>query len=68
VKIACVTSLNSPATSVAVPDGAQGQSRSHETEVVVIGSGLGGLCCAAMLATYGVKVISALEGQHCAAL
>ena len=67
MKIACVTSLDSPAASVAGPYGSQGQSRSHETEVVVIGSGLGGLCCAAMLATYGVKVISALEEQHCAA-
>ena len=41
--------------SVASPSGID-HVRSHETEVVVIGSGLGGLCCAAMLATYGVKV------------
>ena len=64
MKIACVTSLASPAASVAGTDGSHAQSRSHETEVVVIGSGLGGLCCAAMLATYGVKVILALGGQH----
>ena len=37
-----------------------GASRSHETEVVVVGSGLGGLCCAAMLATYGVQASEAL--------
>ena len=33
-------------------------SRSHTTDVVVIGSGLGGLCCAAMLASYGVQVLT----------
>ena len=30
--------------------------QSHETDVVVIGSGIGGLCCAAMLAKYGLQV------------
>lgn len=30
--------------------------RSHETDVVVVGSGIGGLSCAALLAKYGVKV------------
>ncbi|MFN9647682.1 MAG: phytoene desaturase family protein [Pseudanabaena sp.] len=29
----------------------------QETEVIVIGSGIGGLCCAGMLAKYGIKVI-----------
>jgi len=29
----------------------------QETDVVVIGSGIGGLCCAGMLAKYGTKVI-----------
>jgi phytoene dehydrogenase-like protein len=30
---------------------------SEQTDVVVIGSGIGGLCCAALLAHYGLKVI-----------
>ena len=29
----------------------------EETEVIVIGSGIGGLCCASLLAKYGFKVI-----------
>lgn len=33
------------------------QQSAQETEVVVIGSGIGGLCCAALLAKYGVKVV-----------
>ncbi|GFR48781.1 hypothetical protein Agub_g10729, partial [Astrephomene gubernaculifera] len=33
-----------------------GEARSHETDVVVVGSGIGGLCCAGMLAKYGLKV------------
>eukprot|EP00775_Hariotina_reticulata_P007610 gene7610-7812_t len=32
------------------------KDRSHETDYVVIGSGIGGLCCAALLARYGFKV------------
>ncbi|EFJ44494.1 hypothetical protein VOLCADRAFT_64714 [Volvox carteri f. nagariensis] len=32
------------------------ENRSHETDFVVIGSGIGGLCCAALLAKYGYKV------------
>ncbi|GIL50508.1 hypothetical protein Vafri_6686 [Volvox africanus] len=30
--------------------------RSHETDFVVIGSGIGGLCCAALLSKYGYRV------------
>ncbi|PNH09152.1 Prolycopene isomerase, chloroplastic, partial [Tetrabaena socialis] len=33
-----------------------GGSRSHDTDFVVIGSGIGGLCCAALLAKYGYRV------------
>ncbi|GIL52581.1 hypothetical protein Vafri_8402 [Volvox africanus] len=33
-----------------------GDARSHETDVVVIGSGIGGLCCGGLLAKYGYKV------------
>lgn len=32
-------------------------SSSESTDVVVIGSGIGGLCCAALLAQYGLRVI-----------
>uniref|UniRef100_A0A7S1J6J5 TLDc domain-containing protein n=1 Tax=Eutreptiella gymnastica TaxID=73025 RepID=A0A7S1J6J5_9EUGL len=37
---------------------------SHETDVVVIGSGLGGLCCAAMLAENGLKVTVVESHEH----
>lgn len=39
----------------------QAQQLAQETDVVVIGSGIGGLCCAALLAKYGLKV---LDDQH----
>ena len=29
----------------------------QQTDIVIIGSGLGGLCCGAMLAKYGYNVI-----------
>lgn len=35
---------------------AAGADRSHEADVVVIGSGIGGLSCAALLARYGLDV------------
>ena len=34
----------------------QTQQTAQQTDVVVIGSGIGGLCCAALLAKYGLKV------------
>ena len=73
--MACATSVEAPAASVIHGEVSGAPDRSHETEVAVIGSGLGGLCCAAMLATYGVKVVpshAAAEGpaaclilRHC---
>lgn len=35
---------------------ASGSAPSHETDIIVIGSGIGGLSCAALLAKYGYKV------------
>lgn len=34
-----------------------GRSEITKTDVVVIGAGIGGLCCAALLANYGYKVV-----------
>jgi carotene isomerase len=45
----------SPANFSLIPKYAM--SKPEETEVIVIGSGIGGLCCAAMLAKYGVEVV-----------
>jgi ribulose 1,5-bisphosphate synthetase/thiazole synthase len=36
--------------------GIQGAAASHETDVVVIGAGVGGLSCAGLLAKYGLDV------------
>lgn len=41
---------------ILVPDPLPDRNEVKGAEVVVIGSGVGGLCCAAMLAKYGVHV------------
>lgn len=55
LSLACEASALStsagPATGTPSRSGA---SRSHDTDVVVIGAGIGGLSCAALLAKYGV--------------
>ena len=47
----------------------QTQQTAQQTDIVVIGSGIGGLCCAALLAKYGLKVAcdqhTALPTQSC---
>lgn len=46
------TTGSSPPSTDASPSG----DRTHETDIVIIGSGIGGLCAAALLARYGYKV------------
>eukprot|EP01023_Acetabularia_acetabulum_P057743 TRINITY_DN673_c0_g1_i6.p1 TRINITY_DN673_c0_g1~~TRINITY_DN673_c0_g1_i6.p1 ORF type:complete len:571 (-),score=93.10 TRINITY_DN673_c0_g1_i6:189-1901(-) len=41
-----------------------GQNRSHESDVVIVGSGIGGLCCGALLAKYGYKVTVCESHYH----
>ncbi|PRW44291.1 ABC transporter A family member 7-like isoform B [Chlorella sorokiniana] len=47
------------------PPAAASRDLSHETDVVIIGSGIGGLCCAALLARYGYSV-TVLESHYLA--
>ena len=47
--------LATPQAPPAKPD-VLGPPESHETDVVVIGAGIGGLSCAALLAKYGLRV------------
>ncbi|GBF96586.1 carotene isomerase [Raphidocelis subcapitata] len=44
-----------PADAPPAPAAGAGD-RSHEADVVIIGSGIGGLCCGALLARYGLRV------------
>ena len=51
-----LTTCKAHATNSTVERPRQSQQNAQETDVVVIGSGIGGLCCAALLAKYGLKV------------
>eukprot|EP00882_Tetradesmus_deserticola_P013524 GHRQ01014357.1.p1 GENE.GHRQ01014357.1~~GHRQ01014357.1.p1 ORF type:complete len:420 (+),score=78.47 GHRQ01014357.1:84-1343(+) len=50
------TTSSSPRRSTSRPRHDQEKNRSHDTDYVVIGSGIGGLCCGALLARYGYRV------------
>uniref|UniRef100_A0A061RCQ2 Carotene isomerase n=1 Tax=Tetraselmis sp. GSL018 TaxID=582737 RepID=A0A061RCQ2_9CHLO len=48
---------NSAVTATDIPSkDSQSESSSNESEIVVVGSGIGGLCCASLLAKYGYSV------------
>lgn len=46
-----------------IPAVDEGKLQAHEADVVVIGSGIGGLSCAALLAKYGLDV-TVLESHY----
>ncbi|PSC69857.1 carotene isomerase [Micractinium conductrix] len=52
-----------PPQAVAVEPPVETGDRSHETDIVTIGSGIGGLCAAALLARYGCRV-TVLESHY----
>jgi hypothetical protein len=56
IAAAAATGSAAEAPATTTSSSSSGGDRSHETEVVIIGSGIGGLCCGALLAKYGVKV------------
>ncbi|KAL4428462.1 hypothetical protein ABPG75_002551 [Micractinium tetrahymenae] len=47
-----------------LPPASSSGDRSHETDIVIIGSGIGGLCCAALLARYGYRVTVVESHYH----
>ena len=47
---------DTPAASAPSSPSSATSSKSHDTDVVVIGAGIGGLCAGALLAKYGLKV------------
>ncbi|KAL0044098.1 hypothetical protein WJX82_009252 [Trebouxia sp. C0006] len=55
-KPSCAPATQHKAAGSASGDAQASPLASHETDFVVIGSGIGGLCCAALLARYGYKV------------
>ena len=55
---AALASRKTAASAASAAQTLSGEDRSHTTDVVVIGSGIGGLSCAALLAMYGMKVRS----------
>lgn len=61
-----LTACKAQAGSPTLEKPGQSQQTAQETDVVVIGSGIGGLCCAALLAKYGLKVavIIAKPSRH----
>lgn len=50
------TTRSSAVASVKYIPATDGKAQSHEADVVVIGAGIGGLSCAAILAKYGLDV------------
>lgn len=56
IRAAAATGGGGAPTTGSRPPKVTGEARSHDTDVVIIGSGIGGLCCGALLAKYGLQV------------